>query len=666
MSRKLETLCAQNIGQIRDFLSGLFVKIVSTSLVALSLLVAPVPQAQAADGDSITITDLNISTAADSGGTLSTSHIVVLQGTFTNKTQNSIDLLELDLVSTAAIKSRTELAKLLADPAGANNLIASDRSAVLRNIAPGVVKNWRITFRGEEVLGTDASGVFGLGVQQSAGGESYVVTTPWFFGADIKPTNVSFVIPLTTLNDHLANNDVRNLKQDLAEAERLTDLIVNQSNPNISWLQDSALIPWLNQLVAASDSETPAKLVAAISGLPTTTALMPYGHTDLNGLAVSNQQDDLLDAINLSRSIALDRPIIYTPAVGLADRKSVSLLNEQGIRTMVSNEFLRGNESETTDAVVTSASNPVLVHDLAASSCLSGADQSEQAFFKTLTCIKSEIGMMTAESPQSSRSIIVLAPADWRISNDRLTALIASLNDHSWMQLATLDLVASQEPTQNFVSLINEEKSSIAKSTIRKGNELRSEAEILSSLFVDQNLANGFDSARILGFSDLWESSSAATQYLTENLALLDSYLGSVRIEASTRITTPEENSEIPITVVNESDRTVSVSVGLTSSATSRFSALPSDLVQVESGQRVTIPVAITLVGAGVVDVRARLIAPNGERFGDVEKIQISSAAYSQFARTLVWGAFGLLVLLALSNLVKRRKDKRSIDTSAR
>jgi hypothetical protein len=234
------------------------------------------------------------------------------------------------------------------------------------------------------------------------------------------------------------------------------------------------------------------------------------------------------------------------------------------------------------------------------------------------------------------------------------------------MQLATLDLVASQEPTQNFVSLINEEKSSIAKSTIRKGNELRSEAEILSSLFVDQNLANGFDSARILGFSDLWESSSAATQYLTENLALLDSYLGSVRIEASTRITTPEENSEIPITVVNESDRTVSVSVGLTSSATSRFSALPSDLVQVESGQRVTIPVAITLVGAGVVDVRARLIAPNGERFGDVEKIQISSAAYSQFARTLVWGAFGLLVLLALSNLVKRRKDKRSIDTSAR
>jgi hypothetical protein len=116
---------------------------------------------------------------------------------------------------------------------------------------------------------------------------------------------------------------------------------------------------------------------------------------------------------------------------------------------------------------------------------------------------------------------------------------------------------------------------------------------------------------------------------------------------------------------VNDSDRVVSVSVDLTSRATSRFSAEPSELIQVESGQRITVPVAITLVGAGVVDVQAQLIAPNGEHFGEVKNIQISSAAYSQFARTLVWGAFGLLVLLALSNFVRRRKDKRSLETPA-
>jgi hypothetical protein len=153
---------------------------------------------------------------------------------------------------------------------------------------------------------------------------------------------------------------------------------------------------------------------------------------------------------------------------------------------------------------------------------------------------------------------------------------------------------------------------------------------------------------------------------LTENIALLNEYLNAVSIQASGRITTPEVNSEIPITIVNESDRSVSVSIDLTSAATSRFSAEPTGIIQVDSGQRITVPVEISLVGAGVVDVQAQLIAPNGERFGEVENIQISSAAYSQFARTLVWGAFGLLVLLALSNFVKRRREKRSLETSAR
>ena len=85
-----------------------------------------------------------------------------------------------------------------------------------------------------------------------------------------------------------------------------------------------------------------------------------------------------------------------------------------------------------------------------------------------------------------------------------------------------------------------------------------------------------------------------------------------------------------------------------------------------DSGQRVTIPVAINLIGAGVVDVQAQLIAPNGESFGQTESFQISSATYGQFARTLVLVAFGLLVMLSLNSYVKRRKAKNSLKASAR
>ena len=644
-----------------------YTSVLAVTALSVGLVALPISPSQAAEGDTVNITGMNISAVADSGGSLSNDHVVFLRGTFTNTSSQAISKLELNLVSTPAIKTRGELAELISDPTSANSLIPSDTSAVLRNIAPGVTKDWQITFRGEEILGETASGVYGFGVQPDlpAASEATVITTPWFFNSDIKPTNVALVIPLTTLNTHLANDEVTDRKKDLAEAKRLTNLISNQDPSKISWLQDSALLPWIDQLELDTDSDSPEKLRTAISGLSPTTAMLPFGHTDLTALVRANQQDDLADAINQTRQLSGDRQIFYAPAKGIADRQTVSLLNQQGIRSIVSNEFLRGNERETTTAVTTSASNPVLVHDLGASSCLTSADKDDANFFRAITCIKSEIGMMTAESPQNSRSVIVLAPTKWKLSNERLSALVSVLSDHNWMQLTTLDLVAAAEPTNNYVASQSADPRDFSRALLRQAQNLKVNTESVSALYDDQELAAGFTAARILGYSDLWPSNARATEYLTENIALLNEYLGAVSIQASGRITTPEESSEIPITIVNESDRAVSVSIDLTSTATSRFSAEPTGVIQVDRGQRITVPVAITLVGAGVVDVQAQLIAPNGERFGEVENIQISSAAYSQFARTLVWGAFGLLVLLALSNFVKRRKEKRLSDPSA-
>jgi hypothetical protein len=641
--------------------------LVLMAAIGFGLLFLPAIDSQAAEGDSVNITSLNISAVADSGGTAGAQHIVSLTGTFTNTSDQAISKLELGLVSTPAISSRSELAGLISDPTSATSLIPSDVSAILRNIEVGQSKNWQITFRGEEILGSDASGVYGFGAQPKLPSVSTatVITTPWFFNSEIKPTNVAFVIPLTTLNTHLANNEITDLKKDLAEAKRLTNLISNQDALKVSWLKDPAMLAWLDQLKAEAESDTTEELQNAFLGLPPDTAILPFGHADLAALVRSNQQDNLADAITQTRQIAGDRQVFYTPVQGVADRQTVSLLNQQNIRSIVSNEFLRGNERETTPAVVTSASNPVLVHDLGASSCLVDADANDANFFKSLTCIKSEIGMMTAESPQDSRSVIVLAPPTWKISNERLSVLISALSNHNWMRLTTLDLIAATEANENYVASQSVATRELSRPLIRQAQNLKVSTESVSAIYDDQELAAGFTSARILGFSDLWPSNARATDYLEENISLLNDYLNAVSIQASGRITTPEVNSDIPITVLNESDRTVSVSIDLASSATSRFSAETTDVIQVASGQRVTVPVSITLIGAGVVDVQAQLIAPNGERFGDIENIQISSAAYSQFARNLVWGAFGLLILLALSNFVKRRKDRRSLETPA-
>ena len=639
---------------------------VSIALVSALVLALPATVSRAAEGDSVTITGLSISELADSSGILNTDQLVVLSGIYTNQTDKTIDKLELNLVTTPALNSRGELAKLIDDPTSSKDLISSEISAQLRNLSPGSTKKWQVTFRGESVLGSEASGVYGIGVRPNLPNSSTgtVITTPWFYDADIQPTNVSLVIPLTTLSAHLANGEVPDRKSDIAEAKRLTNLILNQDANKVTWLRDPALQTWIDQLKKETDSDAPVNLESALLQIADTSSVLPYGHADLTAMVRANQQDALTDALNLTRAASSGRQIYYAPVLGIADRQTVSLLNQENVTTIVSNDFLRGNSNETTEALATSSSNSVLVYDLATSECLDTVDQSDTSFFESITCLKSEIGMMTAESPQKSRSVIVLAPTDFDLSNERLSAIVSVLSDQNWVQLTTLDFVAAGEPTQNFIASSSVEPREFSRTLIRQSQKLKVNTESLSALYDDASLSNGFTASRILGFSDLWSSNARASQYLAENLALIEEYLGAISIQASSRITTPAENSEIPITIVNESDRTVLVSVDLTSSAASRFSAESSGIIQVDGGQRVTVPISITLVGAGVVDVQAQLIAPNGERFGEVENIQISSAAYSQFARTLVWGAFGLLVLLALSNFVKRRKAKRSLETS--
>ena len=590
-------------------------------------------------------------------------HLVTLRGTYKNTSDTYISDLNLDLAIFGPVANRTQLGELLSEPASFNDLAISTTgvSARLRNLAPGVTKTWQVTFRGEKVLGTAASGVFAIGLapQSSDYGPSAAIAIPWFFNSAVQPTKVVLAVPLTTLSTNLANGKSSDANTDLNEADRLSALVRSQGNSTVSWLVDSAISTWANNLVTNTDTASSKELVAALATLPVGAPVLPYGHADLSALVRAGKQTEVSEIITRTLQTGAGGPIFYTPISGESDRPATALLNQLGIKSIISNESIHDSERVTTPASVTSSSNQVLVFDVAASNCLVDMENSESSFFRATTCIKAEIGMITAESPQSARSIIVLAPPNWKISSLGLNELLLQLSNHNWMQLAPLQEIAAQETAESFIALNKVNSRSFSRTLLRLSNEVKTNTDSVSALYNDPELAASFTTARLLGYSDLWPSNAQASLYLEQNAKLLNEYLDAISLEASTQITTPQANSQIPITIVNSSDRDVSVSLELTSSAASRFSAQPTGLVLAAPGQRVTVPVSISLIGAGIVTVRAQLIAPNGERFGAGKEIQISSAAYSQFARTLVLGAFGLLLALALSNFVKRRKENR-------
>ena len=595
-------------------------------------------------------------------------HLVTMRGTYKNTTDAFISELTLDLATFGPITTRTQLGELLVEPNNFGNLAVTTTktSARLRNLAPGVTKTWQVTFRGEQLLGSGAVGVFAIGLvpQSSEYGPSAAIAIPWFFNSAVQPTKVVLAVPITTLNTNLADGTSTNTASDLSEAERLSAILRSQGNSSVSWLVDSAISSWANNLVTNANTAAAEELVAALATLPAGVPVVPYGHADISALVRAGKQAEFGEVIARTSQSSAGNPIFYTPASGESDRTTISLLNTQNVRSIISNKSIHDNERVTTPASVTSSSNKVLVFDVASSNCLKDMESNEDSFFRATSCLKAEIGMITAESPQIARSIIVLAPSNWEISSQGLTDLLLQLGNHNWMQLAPLQEIAGQEATQSFIALNSGKDRDFSRGLLRLSDEIKVNTESVSALYVDPELAASFTAARLLGYSDLWSSNTQAVKYFEQNSKLLNEYLDAIQLEASAQITTPQASSEIPITIVNTSDRDVSVSLALTSASTSRFSAQPSGLIQVAQGQRVTVPVSISLIGAGIVTVQAQLIAPNGERFGVGKEIQISSAAYSQFARTLVLGAFGLLLALALSNYIKRLREGRRVKSN--
>lgn len=638
------------------------------TLLGLATLGLSATSANAAPNDPIGFSSYQISPMPNLDPLVPPDHLVTMRGTYKNTTDAFISDLTLDLATFGPITTRTQLGELLVEPNNFGNLAVTTTktSARLRNLAPGVTKTWQVTFRGEQVLGSGAVGVFAIGLvpQSSEYGPSAAIAIPWFFNSAVQPTKVVLAVPITTLNTNLADGTSTSTASDLSEADRLSAILRSQGNSSVSWLVDSAIPTWADNLVTNTNTTAAEELVAALTTLPAGVPVVPYGHADISALVRAGKQAEFDEVIARTSQSSAGNPIFYTPASGESDRTTISLLNTQNVRSIISNKSIHDNERVTTPASVTSSSNRVLVFDVASSNCLKDMESNEDSFFRATSCLKAEIGMITAESPQIARSIIVLAPSNWDISSQGLTDLLLQLSNHNWMQLAPLQEIAGQEPTQSFIALNSGKDRDFSRGLLRLSDEIKVNTESVSALYVDPELAASFTAARLLGYSDLWSSNTQAVKYFEKNSKLLNEYLDAIQLEASAQITTPQASSEIPITIVNTSDRDVSVSLALTSASTSRFSAQPSGLIQVAQGQRVTVPVSISLIGAGIVTVKAQLIAPNGERFGVGKEIQISSAAYSQFARTLVLGAFGLLIALALSNYLKRLREGRRVKSN--
>jgi len=635
------------ISLFAKFAKQLIVGLVVVSVFVTTSLIAINPALAADENASVRIS--NIAVTLDP---TTNRYVIRLDGELRNNETAELRNVEIRVGTENQIVSKYALAKFYEGRNNAN-LTESDISAKVRRVPANSSANWNITFFADEVL-TFSNGLYGLGVSAytDARFSTDVVSIPLFTAPPLNVMNTIFAVQLSTLNRHLANGG--SYRSDIQELNRLTSLITNARDLEIAWLVDPVLYQWLAELATTDLQEEALVLSNLLTEISGRTFSSVYSQPDVSRLLDSARDEDLINLVVRSQQFTGKENLVIAPPNGQLTNKALTRLGELGVRPIVSNEFLTGDIYSNVEANVVVGQTTSLVSDSSTLNCLTdGGDTVGQ--FQNRNCL---ISSLTLASIGQIKNFLVVTPLDWSPAENELRSMYTDLIGKTWLSIAPASQLLTSQPVANFEPAVEFTVDPFSQELLESGDAILADAARTASIFTDPNYADAFNLARLRAFSSLWESGLQAAEFLVENEFLLSSYQDLVSIESSKNVTVSSGTSEIPVTVVNQSDRDITVSLTLTSPQTSLFSSTPSELVVVPQGKRVTVPMNISLVSEGIFNVTATLYAPNGQQFSKPKLIQISSAEYQGLARTLVIVAFGLLILLSVSNIVKRRREK--------
>lgn len=581
--------------------------------------------------------------------------IVQVTGELLNRDETSLDQVQVVLGTRSRFTNRESLHSFLSNRESAK-LTESKIAAKLTNIRSNQKRAWQITFVAQDVL-RDAKGIYGLGVLAKTDEllGSDVFALPILDSTNTTSLKTVIAVQLTTLNTHLASGG--SSPTDNAELDRLTNLITNAVDAPISWIVDPVLRQWLTELLETELSDKANALLELLDLISPKSTPTIYSQPDLATLLASNRGDDLTNLVVRTNQFSGTDKIVIAPKSGQTSNAAITKLFELGVRPILANEFVVGSRFKSVSANTSIGESAALINDVALESCLNKKLQDAVTKFREQNCLQGDLAFVSSSGVDSA---LLLTPLDWNPGPDATVNLANSLGGKNWLTVTPLGELMTLAPVESQEMPMDIEVDSFSVDLIEQGDAISTNSTKTSSMFSDPNYSDAFSLARLRGFSALWPTGDLATEFLKSNERLLASYQDAISIDASRTITVSNTTSEIPITVVNSSDRDISIVVVLTSPISSRFASTPSSVVTIESGKRVTIPMDITLSGKGIINVTATIFAPNGQSIGKAKLIQISSAEYQGFARTLVLVAFGLLVLLSISNIVKRRREVKN------
>lgn len=586
----------------------------------------------------IAVTAVDIVQQVDPSDGLSHDFLSI-KGSITNSgTDNLTETVR--LITGRPIATRSGLADLITSHSAAGLTSAPTEPMPVFELGSGSTRSWSFIERADSLWGTSASGVFPIGAASSDDIASDVVAIPWFGNTQqLSPTRITAAVVLSSTK-HIS--DEQNAQEIISsEVERLSVLTSGALNDQ-SFIVDSYVL----DLLAKSDSDQAQKTATQVSLLQSAASV--YGNSNLARLNAGNQQAAIKRALALTPNTGT---VLYLPNSANPSLDSFGARLDSIIIPVVTNTVVTGDKNATVDARATTSTQHALVADQGVGECLT-----LKTAFAAQWCLSSQLGMITAESPNVSRNVLLVAPTSWSPNLETVSAVSHALQSTQGYKNESLTSLLRSNAVTTVKNNAPTTKSFDSAVRRVERDVLRAQKS-LENVFGETDVSASLAGTAALMYSHNWKTASAAKHFGRSHVQQAHEILNQLALEGSKHITIPGTKADLPITVFNSSPFTAHVQVIVNGTGANRLTAEPSQLVAVEPGSRVTVQIPITLNSAGDVQAVAYLADSTGNTFGDSLSIQIASTAYQQFARSLVWVALTALILLVGNNVWRRTRS---------
>ncbi|WP_088317805.1 DUF6049 family protein [Kineosporia sp. R_H_3] len=415
---------------------------------------------------------------------------------------------------------------------------------------------------------------------------------------------------------------------------------------------------------------------------------LPFGDPDLTALARAEQPDLLTAALTAGDSAArtalgaaLPSGLAW-PVDGFADRATADLAARTGLTDLV----LAGAAQPSTGApdvtprprssiTVTDGTVGGLVADDVMSSAFAAAGRggdalAQQRFVADLAATARESLDAPAPSGAGGRSVLVVAPRDWRVDGSSLSQVLATLRSTSWLALTTAGSLRTEPADRTSARTLSypaaARKAEIAADALRLVASARRRLARFAPALVDPDpVVRPLERESLSLVGTAWRSDPQRLDARTRNLGrAVDRFYGGVRVAVGSSKNLLAQTGNLPVTVQNDLDVDVRVVVALRPRS-GRLRVDEAVPVTVGAGAQRQALVPVRAIGDGNVDVDVTLLTPDLRRITQPVTIPVRVRSdWENRGIAVVGGGLVLLLVVGLVRGVRRgRRPSVPLDT---